>query len=185
MRHCIRMMHSSRALDACALEWCLHHAGDYDRICIYVCKWTWKYVGINNIYLCKHACEYVYVRMFMRTFLDGYCSTVQGLLDWFEVDLGFTELLFIQIDLCVLCVFVLYSPVSLSSCPFFGHAHAVCIQMSLHTRMNVFSYCNGCLCILWMSVCIQHAHVQRRGNLGSTSVDIYRYDKDVRMSLHT
>jgi len=57
----------------------------------------------------------------IRTFLDGYCSTVQGLLDWFEVDLGFTELLFIQIDLCVMCVFVLYSPVSLSSCPFFGH----------------------------------------------------------------
>jgi len=25
------------------------------------------------------------------------------LLDWFEVDLGFTELLFIQIDLCVIC----------------------------------------------------------------------------------
>jgi len=35
---------------------------------------------------------------------DGYCSTVQGLLDWFEEDLGFTELSFIQIDLCVLCV---------------------------------------------------------------------------------
>ena len=31
------------------------------------------------------------------SFFDGYCSTVQGLLDWFEVDLGFTELLFIQI----------------------------------------------------------------------------------------
>ena len=41
------------------------------------------------------------------TFLDGYCSTVQGLLDWLEVDLGFTNLLFIQIDLCVLCAFVL------------------------------------------------------------------------------
>jgi len=54
-------------------------------------------------------------------FLDGYCSTVQGLLDWFEVDLGFTELLFIQKDLCVTFVLVLYSPVSLSSCPFFGH----------------------------------------------------------------
>ena len=52
------------------------------------------------------------------SFLDGYCSTVQGLLDWFEVDLGLTELLFIQIDLCVLCVFVLFSPVLLSSCPF-------------------------------------------------------------------
>jgi len=54
-------------------------------------------------------------------FLDGYCSTVQGLLDWSEVDLGFTELLFIQIHFCVMCVFVFYSPVSLSSCPFFGH----------------------------------------------------------------
>jgi len=27
-----------------------------------------------------------------RACLDGYCSTVQDLLDWFEVDLGFTEL---------------------------------------------------------------------------------------------
>jgi len=53
--------------------------------------------------------------------LDGYCSTVQGLLDWCEVDLGFAELLFIQTDLRVLCDCVLYSPVSLSSCPFFGH----------------------------------------------------------------
>jgi len=42
----------------------------------------------------------------VTSFLDGYCSTVQGLLDWFEVDLGFTKLLFIQIDLCVMCVFV-------------------------------------------------------------------------------
>ena len=52
------------------------------------------------------------------TFFDGYCSTVQGLLDWFEVDLRFTDLSFIQIYLCVLCVFVLYSRVSLSCCPF-------------------------------------------------------------------
>ena len=26
----------------------------------------------------------------LAPFFDGYCSTVQGLLDWFEVDLGFT-----------------------------------------------------------------------------------------------
>ena len=32
------------------------------------------------------------------SFLDGYCSTVQGLLDWFEVDLGFTELSCILVD---------------------------------------------------------------------------------------
>jgi len=42
----------------------------------------------------------------LLSFLDGYCSTVQGLLDWFEVDLGFTELLFIQIDLGVMCVLI-------------------------------------------------------------------------------
>jgi len=28
--------------------------------------------------------------------LDGYCSTVQGVLDWFDVELGFAELLFMQ-----------------------------------------------------------------------------------------
>jgi len=49
--------------------------------------------------LCVATCGY---RAF--SFFDGCCSTVQGLLDWFEVDLGFTELSFIQIDLCVLCV---------------------------------------------------------------------------------
>ena len=48
--------------------------------------------------------------------LDGYCSTVQGLLDWFEVDLGSTELLFIQINLCVLCVFVLLTPFVMVFC---------------------------------------------------------------------
>jgi len=51
-----------------------------------------------------------YMSISLHIFLDGYCSTVQGLLNWFEVDLGFTELLFIQIGLCVMCVFVLYSP---------------------------------------------------------------------------
>ena len=62
---------------------------------------------------------------FLDSSLDGYCSTVQGLLDWFEVDLGFTELSFIQIGLCVLCDFVLYSRVSLSSCPFLDILHCL------------------------------------------------------------
>jgi len=48
---------------------------------------------------------------FLVVFFDGYCSTVQGLLDWFEVDLGFTRLLFIQIDLCVLCVSLSFSKI--------------------------------------------------------------------------
>ena len=38
------------------------------------------------------------------SFVNGYCSTLPGLLDCFAVDLGFTELSFIQIGLCVLCV---------------------------------------------------------------------------------
>ena len=65
-------------------------------------------------------------------FNDGYCSTVQGLLDWFEVDLGFTELSFIQIDLCVLCVFVLYSRVSLSSCSFWTFCTASPARWECH-----------------------------------------------------
>jgi len=39
-----------------------------------------------------------------HAFLDGYCSAIQGLLDWFEVDSGFTKLLFIRTGLCVVCV---------------------------------------------------------------------------------
>ena len=42
-----------------------------------------KTVGFHLSYV---ALSYIVI------FLDGYCSTVQGLLDWFEVDLMFTEL---------------------------------------------------------------------------------------------
>ena len=62
-----------------------------------VCVWDlgFKVQGVGCSF---HFCIAYY------PFLDGYSSTVQSLLDWFEVDLGFTELLFIQIDLCVMCV---------------------------------------------------------------------------------
>jgi len=43
------------------------------------------------------------VIVIVYSFLDVYCSTVQGLLDWFEVHLGFTKLLFIQFTLQSLC----------------------------------------------------------------------------------
>jgi len=68
--------------------------------------------------------------------VDGYCSTVQGLLDWFEVDFGFTKLLSIQIDLCVMCVFVLYPPLSLSCCPFWD------ILGVTPREKTIFSYLN-------------------------------------------
>ena len=35
--------------------------------------------------------QHNHCRLCTCAFLDGYCSTVQGLLDWFEVDLGFTH----------------------------------------------------------------------------------------------
>jgi len=79
-------------------------------------------------------------------FVDGYCSTVQGLLDWFEVDLGFTELLFIQIDLCVMCVFVLYSPVSLFYCPFLDILQCLprAIGVHLEPALNLVSHMSPC-----------------------------------------
>ena len=47
---------------------------------------------------CNTATHYWVLRLIVSwlTSVDGYCSTVQGLLDWFEVDLGFTELSFIH-----------------------------------------------------------------------------------------
>jgi len=72
-------------------------------------------------------------------FLDGYCSTVQGLLDWFEVGLGFTKLLFIQTDLCVMCVFVLYAPLSLSYSPFLDILHYLhrAVGVPLESALNL------------------------------------------------
>ena len=84
--------------------------------------YTYTQVANYEYFYCfsKKSLELLSVRSFFGTcrrgkdiFLDGYCSTVQGLLDWFEVDLGFTELLFIQIHLCVMCVFSLLPSLTL------------------------------------------------------------------------
>ena len=60
----------------------------------------------DSSHMCETHATYggvcVSVCVMNHTFVDGYCSTVQGWLDCFEVDLGLTELSFIQIDLCVL-----------------------------------------------------------------------------------
>ena len=80
------------------------------------------------------------------TFLDGYSSTVQGLLDWFEIDLGFTELSFIQIGLCVLYVFPLYSRVSLSPYPFVDILHCLprAVGVPLESALNLVSRMSPC-----------------------------------------
>jgi len=54
-----------------------------------------------------------------RVFPDGYCSTVQGLLVWFEVDLGFPALVLFRL-ICVFCVFLFSTP-SRFPLVLFGH----------------------------------------------------------------
>ena len=85
----------------------------------------------------------VNIEILCACFSCEYCSTVQGLLDWFEVDLGFTELLLIQIDLCVMCVFVLYSRVSLSSCPFLDILH--CLPRAVGVPLESALYLVSCM----------------------------------------
>ena len=119
-------------------------------VCALVCvcvrvfvSYIWK-GRVTHMNESCHACKSV-ARLDLRhndIVLDGYCSTVQGLLDWFEVDLRFTELLFIQIDLCVMCVFVLHSPVSLSSCPLFLdilHCLPRAVGVPLESALNLVS----------------------------------------------
>jgi len=97
-----------------------------------------------RVYVCSGKC--ICICHCTHTFFDGYCTTVQGLLDWFEVDLGFTELSFIHIDLCVLCVFVLYSRVSLSSCPFPDILHCLprALRVLLESALNLVSPMSPC-----------------------------------------
>jgi len=73
-------------------------------------------------------------------FLDGYCSTVQGLLDWFEVDLGFTELLLIQIDLCVMCV------LQKKSLPICCRVPGMCVRVSRYV-LNGATRCVTVPCV--------------------------------------
>ena len=69
--------------------------------CVNVYVYVYTCVSVWGVFMCVFI-PIAYV--FTHIFLDGYCSTVQGLLDWFEVDVGVTKLLLIQTDLCVVCV---------------------------------------------------------------------------------
>ena len=60
-------------------------------------------------------------------FLGGYFSTLQGLQDWFEVDLGFHERVFIQIDLCT------------ESVHFGGKCAPTCAQTQTQTRVLTYT----------------------------------------------
>jgi len=59
------------------------------------CTWTF-FVSFVTVSVAAGLCLCVAAFVMCSSFVDGYCSTLQGVLDWFEVDLGFTELLFVM-----------------------------------------------------------------------------------------
>ena len=62
-------------------------------------------------------CDLLFPLSFDLAFLDGYCSTIQGVLDWFEVDLGFPELVLFRL-IRVFCVFLFFYSLCHSILPF-------------------------------------------------------------------
>jgi len=89
---------------------------------------------------------YVCVSFALFFFFYGYCSTVQDLLDWFEVDLGFSELSFIQIDLCVLCVSFAYVHIFVYTCIrvhlyiYIERYTYICMHIYIYVYMYVYIY---------------------------------------------
>jgi len=75
--------------------------------------------------------------------LDGYCSTVQGLIDWFEVDLGFPELFVFRL-ICVLSVFL--SPTLSSRSPLVAVVVAEVSRLLVHLRFLLLP-ANVCVCV--------------------------------------
>ena len=102
MSHMTHVAHASCMNASChTYEWVMRNT------CEHAMSHIWIYSVLCMRCLCGQDPQHEpgwHLYELCHTFLDGDCSTVQGLLDWFEVDLGFTELLFIQIDLCVMCV---------------------------------------------------------------------------------
>ena len=125
------------------------------RCCRHQLCWTWFWrmmrvtVRMNTKWYCIFSLALSFSRILSAllslsyslswsvSFIDGYCSTVQGLLDWFEVDFGFTELLFIQIDVCVMCFFVLYLTFPVSSLVMIGLLLSLSHTLSLSLFLSL------------------------------------------------
>ena len=117
-------------------------------------------------------------KLWMGTvFVDGSCSTVQGLLDWSEVDLRFHQAFFIQNDLCT--VWFLDGDESIVyayTCGnYYIYTHMACMYVdtskSMQTRMYIIyiHMCVICICIyvyarvfacIYINICIyKHQYV--------------------------
>ena len=107
---------------------------------VLVCVWVRVFVKIctNTYSYTVYSCMYRVWYCVTASILDGYCSTARSLLEWFEVDLGFTELLFIQIGLCVM----------------YRAWYCVTVTAAL---AYIFTYCvfsQMCIHVLYIHVCI-------------------------------
>ena len=67
---------------------------------------------------------------YLNAFLDGYCSTEQGLLDWFEVDLGFTIGFFCQVSVKMSLLICLFSREFVS--------FLICLFVSLFSHVSFY-----------------------------------------------
>jgi len=82
---------------------------DCVRVYVCICVYTHirrdrgTYSCIRQSDICVYTHIYTCMCVYKHVFLEGYCSTVQGLLGWFEVDLGFTSFRLFRL-ICVFCV---------------------------------------------------------------------------------
>jgi len=139
--------------------------------CVFVREWGGSFVCLW-VCVCRRVgwqfCVFVGVCLWLEfdmcICLDGYCSTVQGLLDWFAVDLGFTELLIVQIDLCVCgssptCAYVVSVCLCLVWCVCVSVCLCVCVSVCLcfcmyeYAQVSVSACVSVCLCV-YVSVCL-------------------------------
>jgi len=80
---------------------------------------------------------------YLNAFLDGYCSTEQGLLDWFEVDLGFTIGFFCQVSVKISLFICLFSPMTLFvSLSLFSYV-SLYVSFLMSLFMSLFSYASA------------------------------------------
>ena len=130
-----------------------------------MCVYTYMYICVH-IYVYVYSCLHGRARLlrdtwdyFNHLFFDGYCSTVQGLLDWFEVDLGFTRA-YIYSNRFVCCVCFR------DTWDYFNHlyhllflllTHGIYIYICIYTYIWIYSYIH--IWYRYIQVCFTYIHV--------------------------
>jgi len=133
---CLYLMIVLQTLAVCQWSFCLHWSSlvtcEWSVVSKSVCGYGHTTFGISLIQVFVNLCELLQQRLvkvvfelgYMRDMFftifwpHGFCSTVHGLLDWFQIDGWFPEHIYHQINLCAVLLSVCYPLLSLSSCPY-------------------------------------------------------------------